>query len=659
MEIKTIQLRCQTCGGMMTVEDNNSVLSCPYCGSKELIRESDDVVIERIKNETYKDVELNKLQYEEQKEKRIEEKEMVQKFKKSGFSKIIIAAFIICLLVCINSFSQVKIMPGIIALVQTVLFALAWLMGMNIIKEKRPNIHIVFAVIGFILIIPFFSANSKLPTKSQKYEWPETGISTVLPKPEAEKGNIVINSNESFYISLDDVTEKQYQNYLKECQERGFTVDSETDSYGYTAYNFDGYKLTLKYYNSLGELNIDLDAPINMKELKWPNSDTARLLPIPKSSIGHINWENSNGFFIYVGNTSKDDFDNYVDACKNNGFTVDYKSGDKYYRSNNADGYHLDLSYEGNDTMSIEIKAPNKTETKTEVTTSTETTVAADNSDKPQKNGFDENTAKKVISGNYIISIPNYWKEDTPNELGMDYRGYAETGGKVAMLMITSATDTTDPATFEVLYDDKDNMIKGLTEAMSNIGNCEFIGSDTYETEELKGMSFNYNFTSDEYGVDGKSTYVVFPSEKDNKWIYISIIVTSNTDYRYDEDFEKILSAIKKIDENSVTETKVSTSSSNGVTPELKAFLDEYEAFWDEYVTFYKSYMDSLSSGDYLSMLSGYADMLEKLDEYEEKLDEMEKKLDEIDEDELSAEDYAYYLEVTTRIYMKMLEMYQ
>lgn len=152
---------------------------------------------------------------------------------------------------------------------------------------------------------------------------------------------------------------------------------------------------------------------------------------------------------------------------------------------------------------------------------------------------------------------------------------------------------------------------------------------------------------------------VVFPSEKDNKWIYISIIVTSNTDYLYDEDFEKILSAIKKIDENSVTETKVSTSSSNGVTPELKAFLDEYEAFWDEYVAFYKSYMDSLSSGDYLSMLSSYADMLEKLDEYEEKLDEMEKKLDEIDEDELSAEDYAYYLEVTTRIYMKMLEMYQ
>lgn len=659
MEIKTIQLRCQTCGGMMTVEDNNSVLSCPYCGSKELIRESDDVVIERIKNETYKDVELNKLQYEEQKEKRIEEKEMVQKFKKSGFSKVIIAAFIICLLVCINSFSQVKIMPSIIALVQTVLFALAWLMGMNIIKEKRPNIHIVFAVIGFILIIPFFSANSKLPMKSQKYEWPETGISTVLPKPEAEKGNIVINSNESFYISLDDVTEKQYQNYLKECQERGFTVDSKTDSYGYTAYNSDGYKLSLTYYNSLGELSIDLDAPIDMKELKWPNSDTAQLLPIPKSNIGHINWENSNGFFIYVGSTSKDDFDNYVDACKNKGFTVDYSSGDNYYYSDNATGYHLELRYEGNDTMSIGLKAPDKTETETNAKTATETTVAADNSDKPQKNGFDENTAKKVISGNYIIPVPNYWKEDTPNELGIDYRGYAETGKKTAMLMIMSATDTDDPVTFEAQYDNKDNTIEALTEAMSKFGRYEFISSDIYETEELKGMSFDYSFTYDEYGVDGKSTYVILPSEKDSKWIYISIMVTDNTEYCYDDDFAKMLAAIKKNDENSITETNVSTSSSNGVTPELKAFLDEYEAFWDEYVEFYKGYMDSLSSGDYLSMLSGYADMLEKLDEYEEKLDKMEKKLDEIDEDELSAEDYAYYLEVTTRIYLKMLEMYQ
>lgn len=659
MEIKTIQLRCQTCGGMMTVEDNNSVLSCPYCGSKELIKESDDVTIERIKNDTYKDIELNKLQYEERKEKRLEEKEAAQKFKKSKLSRAILVFFVICLLVCIASFSSGKVLSGIVALIQIILLAIAWLMGMQIIKEKRPNLHIAAAIVAFILIIPFFKANANYSKSRSKYEWPETGISTVLPEPEAKKGSIITNSNKSFYISLDDVTEKQYQNYLKECQERGFTVDSETDSYGYTAYNSDGYKLSLTYYNSLGELSIDLDAPIDMKELKWPNSDTAQLLPIPKSSIGYINWENSNGFFIYVGNTSKDDFDNYVDACKNKGFTVDYSSGDNYYYSDNANGYHLDLRYEGNNTMSIGINAPDKTETETDAKALTETTVVANNLDKPQKNGFDENTAKKVLSGNYIITIPNYWKEDTPNESGMDYRGYAETGGKVAMLMITSATDTTDPATFEVLYDDKDNMIKVLTKTMSKLGNCEFIGSDTYETEELKGMSFDYNFISDEYEVDGKGTYVVFPSEKDNKWIYISIIVTNNADYSYDEDFEKILATIKKNDKNYITETTASTSSSNGVTPELKAFLDEYEAFWDEYVAFYKSYMDSLSSGDYLSMLSSYADMLEKLDEYEEKLDEMEKKLDEIDEDELSDEDYAYYLEVTTRIYLKMLEMYQ
>ena len=64
---KTLQLKCQSCGGVMNVLEDSPVLFCQFCGSKELIRESDDVTIQRIKSKTFKEVEIEKLKHEERK----------------------------------------------------------------------------------------------------------------------------------------------------------------------------------------------------------------------------------------------------------------------------------------------------------------------------------------------------------------------------------------------------------------------------------------------------------------------------------------------------------------------------------------------------------------------------------------------------------------
>ena len=58
--IETIQLRCKSCNGVLTVEEGRKVLSCPFCQSKELIVESEGVVKQRIQSEAYKDVETVK-----------------------------------------------------------------------------------------------------------------------------------------------------------------------------------------------------------------------------------------------------------------------------------------------------------------------------------------------------------------------------------------------------------------------------------------------------------------------------------------------------------------------------------------------------------------------------------------------------------------------
>lgn len=47
--MKTKKLICESCGGTMEVDADKSIISCPYCGSKELIEESDEVKIAKIK----------------------------------------------------------------------------------------------------------------------------------------------------------------------------------------------------------------------------------------------------------------------------------------------------------------------------------------------------------------------------------------------------------------------------------------------------------------------------------------------------------------------------------------------------------------------------------------------------------------------------------
>ncbi len=69
----TIHLVCQHCGSVMDYDDERQIVACPYCGSKELIEESDDVKIERIKSKTVLTREKQANDFELEKERYAEE----------------------------------------------------------------------------------------------------------------------------------------------------------------------------------------------------------------------------------------------------------------------------------------------------------------------------------------------------------------------------------------------------------------------------------------------------------------------------------------------------------------------------------------------------------------------------------------------------------
>lgn len=83
------------------------------------------------------------------------------------------------------------------------------------------------------------------------------------------------------------------------------------------------------------------------------------------------------------------------------------------------------------------------------------------------------------------------------------------------------------------------------------------------------------------------------------------------------------------------------------VSPEFKEAMDSYEEFFDEYVTFMNNYT---SSDDPVSMMNDYT-------QYMQQYAKTMQELSEINSDELSAIDYAYYVEVQARISMKLLEI--
>ena len=93
-------------------------------------------------------------------------------------------------------------------------------------------------------------------------------------------------------------------------------------------------------------------------------------------------------------------------------------------------------------------------------------------------------------------------------------------------------------------------------------------------------------------------------------------------------------------------EPAANAADSGEVSPDVKEALDSYEAVMDDYVAFMKKYKDS---GYSASMLSDYTDMMQKYTEFSEKINAM-------DTNSMSNADYAYYIEVTSRVSQKLLE---
>lgn len=240
-------------------------------------------------------------------------------------------------------------------------------------KSKKPIYKRwwFYVIVGIALIAVLGSVFGG--DKPVKIKWDEMVLGEQLPEPPATKGEIHENSADRLWVDIKNVSDKQYADYVDACKEMEFTVDCVSNSSAYSAYNADGYKLSLSHYGDKSDLSIKLEKPMEMSGISWPDSKAGNQLPVPESTIGKFAHEYDDNFFVYIGNTSKTDYNDYIKACSDMGFTVNYNKGDNYYYADNGEGWHISLKYEGNNIMSIDIDAPsNKSAESTAAVTETE-----------------------------------------------------------------------------------------------------------------------------------------------------------------------------------------------------------------------------------------------------------------------------------------------
>lgn len=245
-----------------------------------------------------------------------------------------------------------------------------------------------------------------LGSKTDKIAWKdEIVLAEKLPERADDSGKIYTNSKSELWLNVNKVTPKQYYEYVDACKKIGYTIESEEDDDSFNAYDQNGYKLELNFYETSAYMSIKLSAPMEMEEITIPDSELGKQLPKPQSSKGNIYSNSDNALRIYFGGMPLAQYNAYVDECIASGFNIDTAKDEKRFKANNNEGYSLTVSYEGNDVVEVYITPPKETESSSSGDLSVDVSNSSSelNSESiPEQSSKPEESSSNGILGNII-----------------------------------------------------------------------------------------------------------------------------------------------------------------------------------------------------------------------------------------------------------------
>lgn len=258
-------------------------------------------------------------------------------------------------------------------------------------------------------------------------------LGDILPEPPKERGIVHNNTSDKLWVDINNISDKQYADYVEDCKEWGFTIDEDAQSMYFNAYNDNGNKLNLSYNESEKSMKIDVSAPMEFSEISWPKSVAGKMLPVPKSLMGNYSYEQEDGFSVYISNTTINDFNEYISDCFDYGFNLNYDKSEKYYSADNAEGWHVAVKYEGFNIMNISIDILDEDDSGavTEVSSNPQAS-SNENSEKSENDSVDIDPDFKAAMDSYEEFIDEYvefmkkYKESDGKDVSLltDYADY-------------------------------------------------------------------------------------------------------------------------------------------------------------------------------------------------------------------------------------------
>ncbi len=230
------------------------------------------------------------------------------------------------------------------------------------VKNKQSVLKkLLIALFVFIAIIAVL-VSVLIESQYETIKWDYMELAEVLPTPEFNngklKGEVHSDSTDYFSVDIAKCSEDEYMEYVSQCKDAGFIVDSEKNYSSYSAYNKEGYKLSLRYTDYDKEISIELDAPLQLGDINWPENGLGGLLPDPYASVGKIEDDSSTRFFATLGEMTTTDFNDYIDECKGAGFTIDDSKTETNFYAKNNKGYSVTIDYIGFNLVTVLVSEP-------------------------------------------------------------------------------------------------------------------------------------------------------------------------------------------------------------------------------------------------------------------------------------------------------------
>lgn len=337
--IRKYTLKCPNCSASMDIDYVNRVAKCSYCGTKEILKDSDAVEIERIKHQTQKEIELAKL----------------ARRKPTPQIRNIIVTLLTGLMgmAGLGHLISGETALSVIALTQSFLLLLALLIGTNKWRTRKKKLYIVFLLSFLVMFVPYtyFLDRSELT----KLEFIENEFTKRLPASPSEYGYMYSNNNLEYFIRYDNISKADFQKYISDCKDMGYNiVDQERPTF-YEAYDSDDYFVSVFYYGKEKQFTVKLTAPKKYIMLSWPPCELAAKVPEPVSKEGVLEKLSDRGFTLVIKDVGEEEFHNYVLSAIETGYNGSgYEKGKIRHSGSDKDDNYITIKHNANKSMMIE-----------------------------------------------------------------------------------------------------------------------------------------------------------------------------------------------------------------------------------------------------------------------------------------------------------------